>query len=121
MPQIFVVPIMQMCDFFVSVPFDYFFTFYPIVPTFFPFHSLLSFSLKTTVTHILILLHFSFFFHFYIISLIYFFTDTCAVDGKLFAAGFTVISKNALLCGGSNEISFDGAYETTRNGHGTIS
>lgn len=26
----------------------------------------------------------------------------------MFASGFSVVSKNALLCGGSNEISFDG-------------
>ena len=26
----------------------------------------------------------------------------------MFASGFSVVSKNALLCGGSNEIAFDG-------------
>ena len=35
-------------------------------------------------------------------------SDTCAVDGRMFASGFSVVSKNALLCGGSNEIAFDG-------------
>ena len=37
-----------------------------------------------------------------------FYLDTCAVDGRMFASGFSVVSKNALLCGGSNEIAFDG-------------
>ena len=36
--------------------------------------------------------------------------DTCAVDGRKFASGFSVVSKNALLCGGSNEISYDGTH-----------
>lgn len=35
-------------------------------------------------------------------------SDTAAVDGRMFASGFSVVSKNALLCGGSNEIAFDG-------------
>jgi hypothetical protein len=35
-------------------------------------------------------------------------TETCVVDGQTLAAGISVVSRNALLCGGSGEISYDG-------------
>jgi hypothetical protein len=35
-------------------------------------------------------------------------TETCVVDGGTLAAGISVVSRNALLCGGSGEISYDG-------------
>ena len=110
---------MQMCNFFVSVSLDDFLLSAPWYHFFITRHLPFILSLKGnfftvfyvfnfySTFHILYISHFYLFFN----SISYlFFIDTCAVDGKLFAAGFTVISRNALLCGGSNEISFDGAY-----------